>query len=134
MVKKYKRKLNKPMVTCLIEMYKLVRTSFAHIHNLTKSSRVFTENMHGGNFATMAYWGIIEEKPKGGEDKRTSGIWRITPLGESFIKGEARLPKYVTTYNGRAESMSSETISIEEAINNPFSYREIMAKVDEQPK
>lgn len=55
----------------------------------------------GGDYAKLAYWGLIEQDAK--------KQWRCTPKGESFLAGEIMVPKYTYVYNaivfGRSEEM-----------------------------
>lgn len=130
-VKIYKRKLNSAMAVCLIELYKNCHncTDFAHIRDLILSSKTFAINMNGGNFATLAYWDVIAEKPKeqNRTNSRTSGFWSITELGRAFVERKTKIPKYVYTYNMGLVSMEyNDKIGINEALGDKFNYEQLM--------
>jgi len=130
LAKLYSRKFNRNMAVCLIEMYRLVRMEPAHVRVLT-DSKLFKDNMHGGNFATSRYWGVIEQldrEPEEEDIKRTSGTWRLTNSGLEFIMGRLRLPRHIFTYNGTYLGSSGEDdmIDVSNALGSPFNYSELM--------
>ena len=46
------------------------------------------------NYTSLKYWGIIEEKLVGGENK-----WCITDIGKRFYNGEIELPEVLWVFN-----------------------------------
>lgn len=88
--------------------------------------------VRGGDFAKMRWLGLIEARDSDAK-RPSSGFWRLTPRGASFVKGEIRVPAYIWTYgNQQLDIEVDETISIEEALNDPFDYQELMRS--EPPK
>jgi hypothetical protein len=90
-------------------------------------------------FATLKWWKLIERlhiekevKVEDGKlvyadsDTRSSGIWRVTPIGMKFAKGLCQVPKYVYLYNDTLKDVSTETIYIKDCVGNKFIYSEIM--------
>jgi hypothetical protein len=92
--------------------------------------------MNGGNFATMKYWGLIEQLEKDEDDttRRTSGWWRITQKGRNFILNKITIPKYIFTYNMSLHSMSEEHTDIAESLTEKFNYQELMDEWMGDPK
>lgn len=121
-VKLYKRKLNSSMARALIILFNLSKTQeWIHSREITKNVNIT------GDFAKMAYWKLIEEKKKeGGEDKRTSGIWKITERGRQFVRGQIRIPAYVFIYNAKLQGFSDDTATIRDCLGKKFSYSELM--------
>jgi hypothetical protein len=90
-------------------------------------------------FATLKWWRLIEplniEQEVNVEDgelvysdseTRSSGIWRVTPLGMKFAKGQVQVPKYVYLYNDTLKDVSTETVYIKDCVGKKFNYSEIM--------
>jgi hypothetical protein len=134
-VKLYKRKLNKAMAICLFELFKRNTDEYLHIQDLQNNKR-FRLHMNGGNFATMKYWGVIEQIEKDEDDttRRTSGCWRITQKGRNFILSRITIPKYIFTYNMSLHSVSEEQTNIAESLTERFNYQELMDEWMRDPK
>lgn len=90
-------------------------------------------------FASLKWWRLIERlhiekevKVEDGKlvyadsDTKSSGIWRVTPIGMRFAKGEIQVPQYVYLYNDTLKDVSTETVSIKDCVGKKFSYSEIM--------
>ena len=128
-VKLYKRKFNKAMAICLIELFRLTQgdtTKYMHIRELQEKSKIFMHNMNGGNFATMKYWNVIDSQPNDDDKKRTSGLWRITNLGRNFVMGNIKISSHIYTYNMTLKRIDPNEITISESLKRPFNYRELM--------
>ena len=80
----------------------------------------------GGDFAKLATWGLVEEQFNDDTKKRTSGYWRITPKGESYVRGELRIPKIARIYNKRLFRFEGEQVGIRDALGKNFDYAELM--------
>ena len=90
-------------------------------------------------FATLKWWRLIQplhiEQEVNVEDgvlvygdseTRSSGIWRVTPIGMQFAKGLLQVPKFVYLYNDTLKDVSTETIYIQDCVGKKFNYSEIM--------
>jgi len=126
-VQQYKKKIDSLMATYLIKLHKLSEerfNSYFHVEqDLDVPLRV------GGSWAKLRWWGLIEEQPKdeATTSSRTSGYWKITPRGASFVKGEITLPKYVKLYNGKCRGAEGEQININDCLGDKFDYKELMS-------
>lgn len=114
MAKVYKRKIHKAMAKSLIDLYKLGGTTeYVYWYEVSTS----------GNLANFRHWGILEEQ------EGNPGHWKLTDKGKEFIKGEIRVPKYSLSFDGEFIGLDDEeTISIEEALGEPFDFHELMNK------
>ena len=74
----------------------------------------------------LRFWGLVEARPGDDEDKKTSGMWRPTPLGFDFADGVVQVPECIFTYDNSVVERSRELIHIEEALDARFSYRELL--------
>lgn len=82
------------------------------------------------DFALTRHWRLSEEKEKEeGDDKRTSGFWRLTPDGILFLRGRLSVKRKVVLYNDRVEGFEGEPIFILECLGKKFSYAELMAGI-----
>jgi hypothetical protein len=95
-------------------------------------------------FATLKWWRLIErlhiekevkvEKNDEGEqvlvyadsETKSSGLWRVTPIGMMFAKGQVQVPQYVYLYNDTLKDVSTETVYIKDCVGKKFNYSEIM--------
>lgn len=82
----------------------------------------------------LKYWGLIERKPKEvGDNKGTSGIWRILPKGEQFLNDGISLTRYLFVFNDTIVGHSAgQTVTVEEARQSKFSYDEDVLHKDPQ--
>ncbi len=130
-VKIYKRSISSAVAAAFVDFYRITRDNpkeWVHVPSFLVG-RHGTGAM-GGDFAKLRFWGLIEadesEQVKDA-DKKSSGFWRITELGERFALGEVAVPKYVHLYDGRQTAIDcTEMMTITDALTNKFSYSELM--------
>jgi hypothetical protein len=79
-----------------------------------------------GDAARLRMWGLVERQSDQREDGGRSGYWRVTSLGERFVLGQVRVPKYAWVYNGRVLRMDGEPVGVREALGNRFNYDDMM--------
>lgn len=80
----------------------------------------------GGDVTRLNHWGLVEQESERRPDGGKSGWWRVTPLGEQFVLGQATIPKYVYTYDGRCLNQDGPLRTIHDVLDKKFSYRELM--------
>ena len=129
--KMYERRLYSSMAAALIYLYcHFDHKNFIHKSELVKAKGL-AGTFGGGDFAKLAYWGLIEEQEfTGDEDKRTSGYWRITPQGIRFVQRKIKVKSHVKIYDSRFFGFSGEDVSIEDCLGKKFSYSELMGLED----
>ena len=129
-VKEYRRKLNSTMARWLIELCRRTEAPDSRDQYLSVSDEwSLAINRGTGDVAKLAYWGLIEDKPKDPDDdtRRTSGLWKPTDLGRKFAWGMVRVPSHVLVYNGNARpDDSAELVGIQDCLGSKFNYRELM--------
>lgn len=85
----------------------------------------------GRDFCIVKHWGLAIGKPAEDEgDKHSSGMWKLTPDGISFVRGELAIPKYKFVYDDKTVKHSTEITLIKECLNNKFSFEELMNHFD----
>ncbi|MGE0527391.1 MAG: hypothetical protein AB7G93_00825 [Bdellovibrionales bacterium] len=127
LAKMYERKLYSSMAAAIIYFYKSFdHSKFHHKSELLKNQALAT-TLGGGDFAKLALWGLIEEKPKDtSEDKRTSGYWKISQKGIDFVLGKQRLPSHVRIYDGKVFGFTGDKVLVTDCLGKKFSYVELM--------
>jgi hypothetical protein len=90
-------------------------------------SKTVKQPGQGGDATRLAHWGLVEQESERRPDGGKSGFWRVTPLGERFLLGDATIPKYVYVYDGRALRSGGPQVSIRDALGKKFDYAELMA-------
>lgn len=124
LVKLYKRKINSAMAADLIRLFKRVNVGeYLHIDEFTKYTA------HGGDFAKLQYWGLVDTEPNTDPDKKTSGKWAITSDGVEFCRGLLALPTYALVYNGTLYGFEGNHANITTALGTKFNYRDLMAGI-----
>jgi len=131
MVKLYKRKLNSSMAVALVYIYKYFQANpdKEWLHVPSYLSRIISgATVRGGDWSKLRYWGLIEDQKAIRDDGSDRvGNYRITAAGKTFVGGLCRVPKHVFLYNGGVvKRRDTETISIDEALGEKFSYVELM--------
>lgn len=118
--KVYRRKIHASMAYTLIRMYREVTPGeYLYLPDLPQKSRDATG---------MAWWGLIAELQERREDGGRAGWWRVTPVGERWVRNEITVPKYRRIYDGRSLGpASAEVVSIIDALGKRFNYYELMA-------
>jgi hypothetical protein len=121
----YRRRLHKSVAVALIRLYKLALSYdpgyFFHV------SELVTEGMSGiGDFSKAKYWHLIEADDNDDPAKKTSGNWRLTPRGVSFVKGELGITEYAMVYDDRVLEYRGKTIYIHDSLSAEFNYTELM--------
>lgn len=98
---------------------------YIHVADLQETSRF--PKLYQSGAKTMGYrWGLIESpSPEESEDKKCSGLWRITYQGKRFVRGMITIPKNVYIYNKEVLKFSEERITIKEACGS-YSHEEMM--------
>lgn len=77
-----------------------------------------------GEFARMAYWGLIEQAPNLDDPtKPRSGMWRITARGRDFADGRSTLQETFLRYNSVLLGFEGALIALDDAL--PFDYRDL---------
>jgi hypothetical protein len=119
----YRRKFHSSMALQLIRMYQLGGGK-EYIH----ASKLIVAGVSGsGDFSKAKYWDLIFPKPTtDNEESKSNGFWILSDKGEQFVRGEIRIPREVLVFDDKVEGISTETISITEALGTKFNYQELM--------
>lgn len=125
-VKVYRRSIHGTSARVLIDLFRQCGRGFGFLPDVSQT--------RGRDETKMQFWGLIEEatevtRPDGGR----AGYWRVTELGEAFVRGETRVPKYALIYNNRLVRHEGDPVTIRDCLGTKFNYDELMAEVIAPP-
>lgn len=115
-VKLYRRPMHAQQAKMLIELFKL-GPGWHKAHDFTDGS---------GEFSKLRFWGLVEEERPNLGEGRTSGAWRITTLGRSFVSGHALVPARVRIFNKQFYGLEGDPVLITHVLGNKFNYDDLM--------
>ena len=125
-VKEYRRNIHNVMARMLIRLYHLSLTDYVHVKNF------MIDSTGSNDYSKLRFWGLIQEMPKDEADteKRTSGCWKITSKGKSFVEEIIPVQKYVHIYDNMVQRFSGPYVTIRQALTTKFNYEELMKGID----
>lgn len=124
LVKLYKRKLSAEMVVFLIALCREYSGEYLDIRQLRWWS------YQRGDYAYLAHWGLVEQRPGDEEGKRGSAHWRPTEAALRFLSGETRVASHAHIFCGDLVGWSDKLVGAREALGKKFNYQELMAGVE----
>ena len=98
----YSHKLNKPLCSAL------VRCFMTKFNNPFALREINLSHAQMCNFQKLKYWGLVMPDPLG---------WKITFLGEQFVKGNQSCFAKVKTYRDKVVDFEGDMIKINEVID-----------------
>lgn len=122
----YERKLHAAMVATLVAWWGSWGDYAWHSLNDLYKLKPNLTTVRGGDFAKLAYWGFIQERPKTDENKKNTGIYRITEDGVAFVLGKTSFSRSAYVYNDHVLAWSEELVKVHAAIGDAFDYNELM--------
>lgn len=124
-VKKYRRPINASWARSLIWM---TRQGDRWIDVPKEAPRYVLSSRE---FAKLVHWDMIEERPNDDKKKRTSGQWRVRPVGFAFARGEIVVPPAVWLYNNTFQGFCTKPqVSIRDVLKKKFDYEALMRGED----
>lgn len=124
--KVYKRKITTAMARVLIEMYRRggEHRDWVSLPTICNDLRIGSR----GDQSATTRWRLIERRPGQRDDgAKSTGWYRLTPLGVDFVRGVAKVPKYVRVYDNRVLETLGTQVSIRNALGVRFDYSDLMA-------
>lgn len=85
-----------------------------------------TGNKASTDAAYMVHWGLVRKKDDNDMGKK-GGFYILTDLGVRFVLDNERVPRRKRIYANRVTETDETPISISEAVNEKFNYRDLMA-------
>ena len=119
LVKLYRRKLDSTMARLLLRLVKLYerqQAAWFHVRAIGDET---------GCLSLLEHWGLVEQAKNRATEKRCSGLWKPTPLGIRFARGQVAVDSHVFLYNNRVEGWAATEITIRGALGSRFNYEEL---------
>jgi len=124
----YQRRIHRGMARVLIAMWRAAGQEWVYLPDLVKSLTGV-----GRDESFLRFWDLIEESKDQRPDGGRAGWWRVTPLGEQFVKREVTVHQIVNIYDDRrvrprrgAPAFQGPQIDIVDALTKRFDYAELM--------
>jgi hypothetical protein len=119
--KVYPRTIHSTMARELIRCYRAAGTDWFHVPTVI--------GHNGGDLLKTRYWALMEEeKDIRRDDGGRAGYWRITPIGEAFIRRELLVPKRAWVYDNRRIKLDGPDVSVVDCLGKKFNYNELMGR------
>lgn len=87
----------------------------------------FMSGFAGWDVTKFLHLGLVKRQANDSDVTHTSGTYRITESGKSFVEGKVRIPARLTFYHNELIGTSEELRSIEELWPD-FNYQELMGR------
>jgi hypothetical protein len=124
----YARILNRTMVKSLIWLCKEQMATGKNWIDIPNTAPRFV--IRSNQLPVLTSWGLVERCPKDSAEggARYSGLWRPTPKGYEFYRGQIKVPKKAFAYNNKVEGYSDDLVYIHECFDTFFNYQEVMGR------
>jgi hypothetical protein len=121
----YKRKLAAGIAAVLIAIY---REGQRTENGWVPAQYIYTRGWGGASdYAKLRFWGLIEPFDHRTKEENASGLWRVTPFGERFVRSLETIPKWVLIYANKLVGIDdSKRVNIRECLEDKFDYAELM--------
>jgi hypothetical protein len=119
--KVYKRSITDRMTETLIAFYGLYGRRWGE---LSRAQSLIDRPSHDSAF--LAYWMLFEAKTDA-EGNRVSGIWRVTALGERWLRAEESVPRFAEVYLGSVQKLYGPPWTAEQALGQPFRLDDVLS-------
>ena len=90
----FRRTLDPEAVRILVAVYTLHTFEYVEISYFFGKYMPGVTTGRGGLFPRLRWWGLIEVK-RDNAGEEIQGMWRVTKLGEEFVKGAVKLCRFV---------------------------------------
>jgi len=120
--KVYRRKVCKSALSNLTQLYSLsVQRGFDFYHY----TEFFAGKVFPGDMARLSFIGLVERADADDDNKKSSGMYKITPKGGSFVLGYSSIPELLIFYHNELIGVSPETKTIGQFWPD-FNYSELI--------
>lgn len=122
LAKVYRRTIHATMARELIAFYRHAGREWGYLPD--------SGIQRGGDMVKCRYWGlIVEDDGERADGSSRNGWWRVTALGELWLRNEQPVPKYARIYDGRLLGLVGAPVTIIDALGRKFDYADLMAGV-----
>ena len=125
----YRRALNAGMARALILLHRACPDAPYDQQWLYKPDVLRGVGAAARDESLLRFWGLLEDSQERRADGGKAGWWRVTNDGHSFARGNLRVPRYVTVYNGQSHGLEGPDIDVRDALGHRFNYDDLMRGV-----
>lgn len=116
----YRRSITSTSVRGLVALYRAGGTvEFCHWPTVMQRKQA--------DETKLVYWGLVEEAREVRPDGGRAGWWRVTPLGEAWLRGRVTVPKYARIFDSQCLGLEGVAVSAKQALGKRFDLAELMA-------
>ena len=121
-IRVYRRKLNSGMARVLCWLVANRMGEWTHI------AKIPAEIDRGHEIGRLSYWGLVERQKNTDTSKRSSGVWRVTNEGISFVLHGTEMPSHAfcSVPGHIILGFEDDLITIHDALKDRFDYNELM--------
>lgn len=100
MTKVRRRNLTSVPARAVAALYRIHGRDYAHMPTIVQAHLADVATQ--GGYSTLgAHWDLIQEERVQRPDGGRAGYWSVTGRGESWLRGDVDVPKYVDIFDGR---------------------------------
>jgi hypothetical protein len=121
-IRVYKRKLNSGMARVLCWLVANRMGDWTHINKIP------AEIDRGHEIGRLSYWGLVERQENFDTSKRSSGVWRATSEGVSFVLHNTEVPSHAfcSVPGHNILGFEDEMVTVHDILRQRFDYKELM--------
>ena len=121
-IRVYRRKLNSGMARVLCWLVANRMGEWTHI------AKIPPEIDRGHEIGRLSYWDLVERQENNDTTKRSSGVWRATNAGISFVLHDTEVPSHAfcSVPGHIILGFEDDLITIHDALKDRFDYNELM--------
>ena len=121
-IRVYKRKLNSGMARVLCWFVANRMGDWPHINKIP------AEIDRGHEIGRLSYWGLVERQENFDTSKRSSGVWRATSEGVSFVLHNTEVPSHAfcSVPGHNILGFEDEMVTVHDILRQRFDYKELM--------
>jgi len=130
-VKLYKRKLHSEMATFLMQLvrqYNNVPRWYSTRELIISARKASTDGSY------LVHWGLIERKQSTNSSGDSCGMYKPTKLGIRFAQNQVSVPSHLHMVCGEVAGFSENHIYIEDCLETPFEFAQLMGGIVESRK
>jgi len=121
-IRVYRRRLNSGMARVLCWLVANRMGQWTHINKIP------AEIDRGHEVGRLAYWKLVERQQNTDCSKRSSGVWRVTNSGISFVLHDTEVPSHAfCSVPGHVIlGFEDDLVTIHDVLTERFDYSELM--------
>lgn len=132
MARVYRRKLTSVPAMALAALFADHGLEYGHLP--TVAEKHLSGQAHQGGYLTLgAHWDLMVDERHRRPDGGRAGMWRVTTIGERWLRSESTVPMYAHLYDGQRLGFSGDPVAIEDVIGAGFNLHELLAASTEVP-